>query len=35
MCIYTQIILHTKKRSAHEFTLGMPTNKSQNVRRGG
>lgn len=26
MCIYTQIILHTKKRSAHEFTLGMPTN---------
>lgn len=25
MCIYTQIILHTKKRGAHEFTLGMPT----------
>ena len=25
ICIYTQIILHTKKRGAHEFTTDMPT----------
>ena len=29
ICIYTQIILHTKKRGAHEFTLGMPTDQRQ------
>lgn len=29
------MILHTKKRSAHEFTSGMPSNKSQNVHHKG